>query len=267
MDTAELAELFGTRSPVIGMLHLRPLPGSPDGEDLPSVRQRLLQDAQALFDGGVDGFILENFGDAPYYPNRVPPHTVGYMTLLGQEIRDAFPKPLGINVLRNDALSALAIATAVGAQFIRVNIYMGARVADEGFIQGEAHRVVRYRRELGSDVSIFADVAVKHSTPLGAMDLKDEVRDTILRGKADAIVVSGSATGSETSIDDLKRAKEAAGNVPVFAGSGVKVENVAETLAHADGIIVGTGVKSGGVTTNPVDPAKVRELLRIARTS
>ena len=189
------------------------------------------------------------------------------MTLIGQEIRDAFPKPLGINVLRNDALSALAIATAVGAQFIRVNVYMGARVADEGLIQGEAHRVVRYRRELGSDVRIFADVAVKHSTPLGAMDLKDEVRDTILRGKADAIVVSGSATGSETSIDDLKRAKEAAAGVPVLAGSGVTVGNVAETLAHADGIIVGTGFKVDGVTTNPVDPARVRELLRIARTS
>ena len=210
---------------------------------------------------------MENFGDAPYYPNRVHPQTVAYMTLIGQEIRDAFPKPLGINVLRNDALSALAIATAVGAQFIRVNVYMGARVADEGLIQGEAHRVVRYRRELGSDVRIFADVAVKHSTPLGAMDLKDEVRDTILRGKADAIVVSGSATGSETSIDDLKRAKEAAAGVPVLAGSGVTVGNVAETLAHADGIIVGTGFKVDGVTTNPVDPARVRELLRIARTS
>lgn len=249
------------------MLHLRPLPGSPDAEDLPSVRERLLQDAQALFDGGVDGFILENFGDAPYYPNRVHPQTVAYMTLIGQEVREAFPKPLGINVLRNDALSALAIATAVGAQFIRVNVYMGARVADEGLIQGEAHRVVRYRRELGSDVRIFADVAVKHSTPLGAMDLNDEVRATILRGKADAIIVSGSATGSETSIDDLKVAKEAAGGVPVFAGSGVTVENVAETLAQADGIIVGTGFKVDGVTTNPVDPAKVRELLRIARTS
>ncbi|MCZ6535264.1 MAG: BtpA/SgcQ family protein [Chloroflexi bacterium] len=267
MDTAELAELFGTSSPVIGMLHLRPLPGSPDAEDLPSVRQRLLQDAQALFDGGVDGFILENFGDAPYYPNRVHPQTVAYMTLIGQEVRDAFPKPLGINVLRNDALSALAIATAVGAQFIRVNVYMGARVADEGLIQGEAHRVVRYRRELGSDVRIFADVAVKHSTPLGAMDLKDEVRDTILRGKADAIVVSGSATGSETSIADLKVAKEVAAGVPVLAGSGVTVGNVAETLAHADGIIVGTGFKVDWVTTNPVDPARVRELLRIARTS
>ena len=260
-----LTQLFGTPRPVIGMLHLAPLPGSPEGGDLATVRERLLQDTQALIEGGADGFILENFGDAPYYPGRVPSHTVAYMTLLGRGIREGFPSPLGINVLRNDALSALAIATSIGAQFIRVNVYTGARVAVEGLIQGEAHRVVRYRRELGSDVRVFADVAVKHSTPVVARDLGDEVEDAVLRGKADAIIVSGSATGKETGVVDLKTAREAAGSVPVFVGSGVTAENVREMLAYADGVIVGTGIKVGGVTTNPIDPARVRELVRIAK--
>ena len=251
--------------PIVGMLHLSPLPGSPCGGDLPSVRERLMQDARALSDGGVDGFILENYGDAPYYPDRVPPHTIAHMTLLGREVRESFPQPLGINVLRNDALSALAIATAIGAQFIRVNVYTGARLATEGLIQGQAHQVVRYRRELESGVRIFADVAVKHSAPLGTSDLSVEVEDAILRGKADAVIVSGSATGRMTSTTDLRTAREASGGVPVLVGSGVTAGNVTGMLANANGVIVGTGVKVDGITTSPVDPARVKELVRIAK--
>ena len=266
MNVDDLAELFGASSPIIGMLHLRPLPGSPDSCDtLSTVRERMLQDCRALLDGGVHGLILENYGDSPYYPGPVPPHTVAYMTALAKEVRCLTSKPLGINVLRNDGLSAMAIATAVGAQFIRVNVYTGARVSGEGLIQGQAHEVVRHRHALGSDVRIFADVDVKHSTALGSMELEDDVRETIIRGKADAVIVSGRATGIETSMSDLRVAKAAAGSVPVLAGSGVTVATVADTLRHADGAIVGTGFKAGGITDNPVDEARVRALLQAAQ--
>ena len=268
MNVEDLAELFGASSPVIGMLHLRPLPGSTDGgATLSSVRERLLRDCRALLDGGVHGLILENYGDSPYYPGPVPPHTVAYMTTLAKEVRGLTSKPLGINVLRNDGLSALAIATAVGARFIRVNVYTGARVSGEGLIQGQAHEVVRYRHALGSDVRIFADVDVKHSTGLGSVELEDEVREAILRGKADAVIVSGRATGIETSMADLREAKAAAGDVPVLAGSGVTSATVADTLRHADGAIVGTGFKYGDVTDNPVDEARVRVLMQAAQGS
>lgn len=227
----------------------------------------MLEDLEALVKGGVDGVILENYGDAPYFPGRVPPHTVSYLTRLALEVRGQTSLPLGVNVLRSDGIAALAVAAAVGAEFVRVNVYTGVRVSGEGLIQGEAHQIQRYRRELGVNVKIFADVHVKHSTALGEVDLADEVMETILRGRADAVIVSGKATGSETRLDDLRRAKAAAGPVPVLAGSGVTLATVVDTLRWADGAIVGTGLKVGGVTDKPVDVDVVREVMEATRVA
>ncbi len=265
MTMDELQKLFGVSSPIIGMLHLKPLPGSARAEPLNVVRERMLADLKALVEGGVDGLILENYGDAPYFPGRVSPQTVSYLTRLAMEVRSSTSLPLGINVLRSDGISALAVAAAVGAEFIRVNVYTGVRVSGEGLIQGNAHEIQRYRRELGTDVKVFADVDVKHSTGVGDVDLADEVTETILRGRADAVIVSGKATGLATGLEDLRRAKESAGLTPVLAGSGVTVETVSDTLRWADGAIVGTGFKVDGVTDNPVDVEAVRALMGEAR--
>ena len=265
MTVDELSRLFGTPKPIIGMLHLRPLPGSARAETLSAVRARMLSDLEALVEGGVDGLIIENYGDAPYFPGRVPAQTISHLTRLAMEVRGVNLLPLGINVLRSDGISALAVAAATGAEFVRVNVYTGVRVSGEGLIQGNAHEIQRYRRELGVDVKVFADVDVKHSTGVGDVDLRDEVTETILRGRADAVIVSGKATGSETGLGDLRRAKDAAGVVPVLAGSGVTAETVAETLRWADGAIVGTGFKVDGVTDNPVDFQAVRALMEAAR--
>jgi membrane complex biogenesis BtpA family protein len=178
------------------MLHLPALPGSPMNElSTNAIRDHALKDAAALTTGGVDALILENFGDVPFYPRRAPAHTVAFMTAIALEVRRAFNLPLGINVLRNDAESAMAIAFAAGAQFIRVNIHSGARVTDQGLIEGAAYKTLRYRKLLGSNVKIFADANVKHSSALGTSDLRDEVEDLIGRACADAIVVTGKATG------------------------------------------------------------------------
>lgn len=248
------------------MLHVPALPGSPaNSQDFPALRDRVLQDAGALAGGGVDGLILENLGDAPFYPGRVPPHTVAFLAVLGHEVRTRFPLPLGINVLRNDAASALAVSVAVGAQFLRVNIYTGARLTDQGLIQGEAHELLRYRKLLGAAVQVFADVAVKHSAPLAVRDLGEEVEDTVARGRADAIIVSGAATGKATCVEDIRIAKEAAGRTPVFVGSGVSLTNIAAMLRHADGLIVGSAFQENGLAGQPVDPARVRALIEAAR--
>jgi membrane complex biogenesis BtpA family protein len=208
--------------------------------------------------------ILENFGDVPFYPRRVPAHTVAFMTALALEVRRSFDLPLGINVLRNDAESAIAIAFAAGAQFVRVNIHSGARVTDQGLIEGRAHKTLRYRKLLGCGLKIFADADVKHSAPLGARDLKDEVEELIGRACADAIIVTGRATGRRTAVADLKAAKEAAGTIPVFAGSGVASSDVAEVLKTADGLIVGTAFKFDEITTRPVDVERVRKFISVA---
>jgi membrane complex biogenesis BtpA family protein len=257
-----LSELFKTRQPVIGMLHAPALPGSPRNTlGFNAILGSVLRDAEALREGGVDGLLLENFGDVPFYPRRSPAHVVAFMTVLAREVRRSFDLPLGINVLRNDSEGALAAASAAEAAFIRVNIHTGARLTDQGVIEGMAHRTLRYRKLLGSDVRIFADVDVKHSAPLAHRPLEDEVEETITRGGADAIIVTGSATGKQAALADLKTARAAAQGVPVIAGSGVDLANVAAVLEVADGLIVGTAFKQDGRVENPVDVARVRRLM------
>ena len=254
--------MFGSEKPVIGMLHVPPLPGSPQNKlDRDAILDWVLEDAKALADGGINGFALENFGDIPFYPGRVPPHTVSFMTALGVEVRQQFHLPLGINVLRNDAESALAIAAAVPAEFIRVNVHTGARLTDQGVIEGTAHVTLRYRKLLGADVRIFADVDVKHSAPIASRDLKVEVEELVLRGCVDAVIVTGSATGRAASLDELKTVKASAGSAYVIAGSGVDEHNIGDVLKVADAVIVGTSFKRDGITTNPVDLERVRALM------
>jgi len=251
---------------IIGVLHVPALPGSPRNDrTFNEIADWVLKDADALAAGGVDAFILENFGDAPFYPQRVPAHTVAFMTALAREVKFRFPLPLGINVLRNDAESAIAVATAARAQFVRVNIHTGARVTDQGVIEGMAHQTLRYRKLLSSDIQIFADVDVKHSAPIAPRPLQVEVEELISRGGADAVIVTGAATGKQTAVDDLRIAKQAAGTVPVFAGSGVDATSVAAVLNIADGAIVGTAFKRDGVTTNPVEADRVRSLIAASR--
>ena len=263
-----LPQWSSVRVPVIGMLHLPPLPGSARwSSDLEAVREFVLRDAEALCAGGVDGLMIENFGDTPFYPGRVPAITVAAMTALACDVRRATNVPLGINALRNDGLSALAVAVASGASFIRVNVLCGARVTDQGLLQGIAHDLLRERANLKAEsIRILADVDVKHSAPLASRPLEVEISDVIHRGHADAIIVSGAATGSATDTSTLDAAAKSASSTPVFVGSGVSVETVAELIAHgAGGLIVGTSLKHDGLVSNPVDPARVRSLVEAVR--
>jgi membrane complex biogenesis BtpA family protein len=252
---------------VIGMLHLPALPGSPlYGGSLTEIREAMLRDAQLLAEGGVHGLMMENFGDTPFFPGRVPAHVVAHLTAIATEVRRAVPHlPLGINVLRNDGLSALAVAHAVGADYIRVNVLCGARVADQGLLQGIAHELLRLRAELKAEaIKIFADVDVKHSAPLAERPIVDEVDDTLHRGMADALIVSGAGTGKPTDPDKVKLVKSAAKSTPVFLGSGVTPQSLPSLMPHADGFIVGTYFKRDGVAANPVDPQRVGDLIRVA---
>ncbi len=222
------------------------------------MKNAVLADAQTLLAGGVHALMLENFGDAPFYPQRVPAETVAQMTALAGLVRSQTDLPLGINVLRNDGRSALAIAQAVGANFMRVNILCGARVTDQGLIQGIAHDLLRDRVRLGAEkIAILADVDVKHSAPLARQPLEQEVADLIERGGADGLIVSGQGTGRETSAAEVQEVKALAGNVPVFAGSGVSEDNLASFLPAAAGFIVGTAFKHEGRSANPVDKNRV----------
>ncbi|MEX2671545.1 MAG: BtpA/SgcQ family protein [Phycisphaeraceae bacterium] len=253
--------------PVIGMVHLRALAGSAGYRgELEYVRAAMMRDATALVDGGVDGLLVENFGDVPFYPGKVPREVVAQMTALVAEVRQTWPDmPLGVNVLRNDGCAAIAVAHAAGADFVRVNVLCGARVTDQGIVQGVAHEVMRLRRALGIEwVKVLADVDVKHSSPLGGgMSIADEVADLIHRGLADALIVTGSGTGKATGMEQLQAVREAAADeVDVLVGSGVTAESIADYRGKTDGYIVGTGVKVEGKAEHAVDSGRVRELIK-----
>ncbi|TNF32686.1 MAG: BtpA/SgcQ family protein [Deltaproteobacteria bacterium] len=227
-----------------------------------------VRDATALAEGGVDAICVENFGDKPFYPDRVPAHTVAGMTRAVLAVMDAVrggDAVIGVNVLRNDILSALAIAAATGAGFVRVNVHQGAAVTDQGLVVGKAHESVRYRDQLAPGCAIFADVHVKHAAPLVARPIDDEARELYERGGADAIIVSGAHTGGPTDPARLARVRSAVPAARILVGSGATPETLPELAPHADGFIVGTWLKEGGDVARPVDPARVRAMVAAVR--
>lgn len=262
----DLNQLFKTPNPIIGVVHLLPLPTSPRwGGSLKAVIDRAEQEATALASGGVDGIIVENFFDAPFTKSQVDPSVVSAMTLVIHRLMNLVTLPIGINVLRNDGQSALAIATVVKAQFIRVNVLTGVMATDQGLIEGQAHQLLRYRRELGSNVLILADVLVKHARPLGSPNLTTAVQDTIERGLADGVILSGWATGSPPNLEDLELATAAANGTPVFIGSGASWENISTLMQAADGVIVSSSLKRHGRREQPIDPIRVSQFVEAAR--
>lgn len=266
-----LESTFGTDAPVIGMVHLPPLPGAPEAPDdaaaaMEAAVDRAVGDATALDRGGVDGLVVENFGDAPFFPDDVPKHTVAAITRAATAVAAATDLPIGINVLRNDAAAAVSVAAAVGAAFVRVNVHTGARVADQGIVEGRAHDTIRLRERLGVDVDVFADTDVKHSAPLAPTGYSAEsFADTTERGLADAVIASGSGTGEPIDDDALREVvaeRDRHGlDTPVLVGSGVRPATVADRLSVADGVIVGTALKRDAETTAPVDPDRVTDLV------
>jgi uncharacterized protein len=258
-----IGHLWPDRKPLIGMVHLLPLPGSPRwGGSVDEVLARARADAGALVEGGLDGILVENFLDAPFFGEEVPPETVAAMTRAAAVVVACSRVPVGVNVLRNDARSALGVAVAVGAAFVRVNVHVGTMWTDQGVLEGRAAMTLRARAALGAQVAILADVLVKHATPPAGLTVEAAAADTWSRGLADALVVSGVGTGRETDLDRVARARAGAPDAPVLVGSGVTPGTVARVLQVADGAIVGSALSRDGRAGLGVDPARVRALVR-----
>jgi len=265
-----LTELFGVDKPIIGMVHLMPLPGSPayDGWDMNVIIEAALRDAKALIEGGVDGLIVENMWDLPYYAGskNIPPEEIAAHAVAAREVVKSVNVPVGITVIHNGGRVALGIAKAAGAKFVRVCLYTGALVWDTGeFDHGNAAELMRLRKLLyAEDIKFFADVYKKHAVMFPG--ITPEVHaiwtDFYL---ADALIVTGLMTGMAPEVELVKRVKSVVKDVPVIIGSGVNPGNVRELLRYADGAIVGTYFKVNGVTQNPVDPKRVKKLMEIVK--
>lgn len=246
----------------LGVVHLLPTPGAPRyGGSMEALLARAVADARALVQGGVDGLILENYGDAPFFPAAVPAETVAALALALREVRPVVgQRPLGVNVLRNDARAALALCAAAGADFLRVNVHTGAMVADQGLLQGRAAETLRERARLCPGVALLADVHVKHATPLGRETLEEAAADAAERGGADALIVTGSRTGAPPSAEELGRVRARVGGVPLLVGSGLDARNAAALLGLADGAIVGSALERDGRAGEPVEEPRVARL-------
>jgi len=254
-------ETFAPR--LVGTVHLPPLPGSPRGgcaSERQSILDRARRDAVTYAEGGASALIVENFGDVPFGRGRVGAHVVAAMTLAVDAVQRETGLPIGINVLRNDVLSAVAIAAMTGARFVRANIYVGAAVTDQGLIEGQADEVQALIRQLGADVQVWADVDVKHAAPVAPRPIADLAEDAVERGLASAVIVTGRATGQPAVESDLHAVRTAIGSTPLYVGSGCTAATIGDILRIADGVIVGTAAKVDGIVTNPVDLARVRAI-------
>lgn len=252
---------------LVGMVHLGPLPGSPGFKgDFDSVLADAASDAATLAQAGFEAIMVENFGDAPFYADDAPKVTIAAMTTAVNTVFRASRLPVGVNVLRNDAVGALSIAAATSASFIRVNVLSGTMYTDQGPIIGRAAEVARLREQICPGVEIMADVFVKHAVPPAGLTLTDATHDLVERAGVDAVVVSGKGTGSPAAVDDIATVVRES-SLPVFIGSGATRESVASLLELADGVIVGTDIKLDGVATNPIDPVRAEAVVTAAAAS
>lgn len=260
-----IKEIFNQKRAVIGMVHLRPLPGAPHykGGNLEEVYDWAIRDANALEEGGIDGLIIENAWDIPFSkPEDIGFETVAAMTSVANKLKAQTNLPIGINCLANGAIQALAVAKAADLPFVRVNQWVNAYIANEGFVEGASAKAARYRSQIkGEDIKMFIDVHVKHGSHsiIADRSLADQTHDNVFFD-ADVLIATGTRTGNETQVSEIEGIKNHT-NLPVIVGSGMTAENAAKILSVADGCIVGSFLKEEGKWWNPVSKEAVRNFM------
>lgn len=261
---AKSSLLFGSPKPVIAMIHLGALPGTPAAKrSLRDIEIQALREAKLYRDAGVDGLMLENMHDTPYQRGHVGPEIVAAMAIIARAVKEFAGLPVGIQILAAANREALAVAHAAGLDFVRAEGFAFAHVADEGFIQSSAAELLRYRRVIGAErVQVWADVKKKHSSHAITADIGiGETAHAVEFMRGDAVIVTGAVTGDAPKPVDVRDVKRAT-RLPVFLGSGVTAENVASFWADADGFIVGSEFKTGGHWAGAVEAKRVRRFLR-----
>ncbi len=248
-----------------GMIHVPPLPGSQNNaKSMQDIMDFCSEDAKILFENGIKCFFIENFGDVPFPKNKAEPHVIAALTTIITQLKLQFPNAsFGVNVLRNDALAALGIATITDSTAIRVNILTHARLTDQGIIEGCSYELSRYKNQLKSPVEIWADVEVKHSYPLAEIPISDAIHDMVERGGASKIIFTGSRTGTEVNLQTLQTLLESNIVLPenVVIGSGISEKNIESFLPYAKNFIVGSSLKLNNNIFNHIDPFKVSSLV------
>ncbi|KQN46337.1 BtpA family membrane complex biogenesis protein [Serratia sp. Leaf50] len=267
--SSAIQEIFSRKKSIIGVVHCEPFPGSPNyrGKSINQIMDVALSDAHAYLSGGVHGLIIENHGDVPFSkPEDIGYETAAFMSVITDRIKKEFGCPLGINVLANAAIPALATALAGGADFVRVNQWANAYIANEGFIEGAAAKALRYRAQLRAEhIKVFADSHVKHGSHAIVADrtITELTRDVDFF-QADAVIATGQRTGDSATMDEIDEIR-AATSLPLLVGSGVTPDNICQILQRTQGVIVASTLKYGGVWWNQVEPERVKHFMSVAQ--
>jgi hypothetical protein len=255
--------LFSSAKPVIAMIHLDALPGTPaGGRSVREIEAAALREAKMYRESGVHGIMIENMHDTPYLRGAVGPEIVSVMAVIARAVKDVSRLPCGVQVLAGANTEAVAVAHAARLDFVRVEGFAFAHIADEGFIQSSAAPLLRYRKQIGADhVQVWADVKKKHSSHAITSDISvGETAEAVEMMRGDAVIITGTVTGSPPSLPDIRDAKQHC-RLPVYLGSGVTAQNLAKYHAAADGFIIGSHFKVDGLWSNTVDPKRVARLM------
>ena len=262
-----MISLFSHNKPVIGVIHVGALPGTPRGTaSVAELVQQAKAEARIYRECGVDGIIIENMHDVPYLKGQVGPEIVAAMAIIGSEVKNECRLPVGVQILAGANIEAMAVAHAAGLDFIRAEGYAYAHVADEGIIEASAAKLLRYRKMIGAErVQVWADVKKKHSAHAITADVSlGQTAETVEFMGADCVIVTGSVTGEAPKVADVQEAKTHC-HLPVFLGSGISAENIEQFYDEADGFIIGTAFKVDGLWSNTVDPDRVTQFVHRLR--
>ena len=251
---------------LFGVVHLKSLPGSPSNKlSTDEIIEFAQEDVDSLIDGGVDGLIIENFGDVPFVKDNISKRTLASFTAVVENLTIKKEIKVGINVLRNDGIAALSIAEATKSNFVRINVLNNTMFTDQGIIEGEAHIINQFKSNLNREIEIYADVFVKHAVPPPGSKIENHAEELINRAGADVVIVTGDGTGYEINLEDLHKVRNIVPNGKLAIGSGVNSNNVKAYKDLADILIVGTSFKFNNDVSKKVDKSKVEELVKLIK--
>lgn len=257
-------KVFESKKSVIGMIHIDALPGTPNFKgSVKNIIDKALMEAKFYMSGGVDGIAIENMHDVPYLNKSAGPEITSLMSIIGYEIKQLTKMPVGIQILAGANKQALAAANSAGLDFIRAEGFVFAHIADEGTINSDAAELLRYRKAIGADnILIFTDVKKKHSSHNITADVSiEQTAHAAEFFLSDGIILTGSETGKETDLDEVKSVKKSI-KLPVIIGSGITLNNIENYLPYCDAVIIGSYFKKSGNWKNTVDTERVKAFMK-----
>jgi membrane complex biogenesis BtpA family protein len=257
-------KLFGKNKPVIGMIHIDPLPGTPKYKDsVKQIIEKSIDEAKIYLDAGIDAIAIENMHDTPYLKRNVGEEITSLMSIIGYEIKNRTQIPVGIQILAGANRQAIAAAHSAGLDFIRAEGFVFSHIADEGIFDSDAGELLRYRKSIGADnILVFTDIKKKHSSHKITEDIS--IVETAKAAEfflSDGVVITGSHTGKPADIQEISSVKKQI-SLPIIVGSGITDTNIEDYFNISDGWIIGSYFKKGGNWKNGVDSERVSNFMK-----